>query len=189
MPSSYGPDDEPNALPFDALIPEGASLTGQWFAFTDDGAVVAVAWVEEGTDFASLPGGFAIWERHASSPHWRPSFVARHDASAGIQQIDIATTDVTGDGSDDALVFEGLGGSGVCGRWLVLDLLRRKETFRRELCDGRIDPGEPGAAGLVITRSLYREGDAHCCPSAMQRTTLTWTGSKWRVTDRTVLES
>ena len=48
MPSSYGPDDEPNALPFDALIPEGASLTGQWFAFTDDGAVVAVAWVEEG---------------------------------------------------------------------------------------------------------------------------------------------
>ena len=188
MPTSYEPDDEPNQLAAEALIPDGASLIGQWFGFTDDGVVVAVAWVEEGTDFARLPGGFALWTRHGSSPHWRTALVDRHDETDGIQGIEMVTTDLTGDGSDDALVSEGLGGSGACARWIVLDLRRTKETFRRDLCDGRIEPGPPGAPGLVITRSVYEPGDAHCCPSAMQETTLTWTGSRWRVTDRTTLE-
>jgi hypothetical protein len=189
MPRTYGPDDEPNELPAEALIPDGASLTGQWFGFTDDGVVVAVAWVEEGSDFARLPGGFALWARHDSSPHWRAALVDRHDEAEGIQGISMSTTDLTGDGSDDALVSEGLGGSGACARWIVLDLLRRTETFRRDLCDGVIEPGPPGEPGLVITRSVFEEGDAHCCPSATQLTTLAWTGSKWRVTDRTLIES
>jgi hypothetical protein len=188
MPTSYARDVEPNEIPAEALIPDGASLTGQWFGFTDDGVVVAVAWVEDGTDFSRLPGGYAVWDRHASSPHWRLALVDRHDEADGIQEIQMSTTDVTGDGSDDALVFEGLGGSGACARWVVLDLLRGRATYRRELCDGRIEPGPPGEPGLVVTRSVFREGDAHCCPSAMQRTTLVWTGTRWRVTDRTVIE-
>jgi hypothetical protein len=151
--------------------------------------VVAVAWVEEGEDFSRLPGGFALWERHGSSPHWRVTLVDRHDEADGIQEIQMSTTDVTGDRSDDALVFEGLGGSGACGRWVVIDLLRSKETFRRELCDGRIEPAPPGAPGLVITRSIFREGDAHCCPSAMRQTTLVWAGTRWRATDQVVIEN
>ena len=56
------------------------------------------------------------------------------------------------------------------------------------LCDGRIEPGPPGAPGLVLTGAVYRQGDAHCCPSAIRQTTLTWTGTMWRVTDRTLVE-
>jgi hypothetical protein len=189
MPTSYVADDEPSELPAEELIPDGATLTDQAFGFTDDGVVVAVAWVEEGADFARLPGGFALWTRHPSSPHWRVALVDRHGEADGIQETQIDTTDLSGDGSDDALVFQGLGGSGACGRWTVLDLARLEETFRRELCDGRVEPGPPGAPGLVITRSVFREGDAHCCPSAMQQTTLAWTGARWRVIDRTLIES
>ena len=56
--------------------------------------------------------GFALWRRHASSPHWRAGLVERHEADEGIQEIQMSTTDLTGDDSDDALIFEGIGGSG-----------------------------------------------------------------------------
>ncbi|HWL90738.1 MAG TPA: hypothetical protein VNP90_05190 [Actinomycetota bacterium] len=189
MPRTFAADLEPSELPADELVPDGADVTGQWFGFTGDGVVVLVAWVEPGDDFFRLPRGFAMWGRHASSPHWRVALVERHGAEEGIQEIQMSTTDLTGDGADDALIFEGTGGSGGCGRWLVIDLTRREETYRRELCDGRIDPGPPGSPGLVVTESVYREGDAHCCPSAMRETTLTWTGRAWRVMDRTLLEA
>ena len=142
----------PPSSPLDALVPEGADATGQWFGFTANGVVVLVAWAEPGSDPFLMPRGFALWRRHASSPHWRVGLVERHAADEGIQEIQMSTTDLTGDHSDDALIFEGIGGSGACGTWLVLDLARVKEIYRRELCDGRIDPGPPGSPGLVMTR-------------------------------------
>lgn len=188
MPTSVDADLSPPELPFDEMIPVEADLTGQWFAYTDEGVKVALAWVEPGSDFARLPRGYAVWERFGSAPHWRAELVRRHDSAHAVQEIQIATTDMSGDGSDDALVFEGIGGSGACGRWSVVDLNRLRPIFGRRLCDGRIDPGPFGSPGLVITRSVYREGDAHCCPSAMRETVLTWTGSRWRVTSNTVRE-
>jgi hypothetical protein len=188
MPTTFADDRSPPALPPEDLVPEGGDVTGEWFGLTDEGVMVLVAWVEPGIDLFRLARGFAIWRRHASPPHWRVGLVARHDAREGIQEIQISTTDLTGDGSDDALVFEGLGGSGTCGRWIVIDLILRKETYRREICDGRIDPGPMGSPGLVLTESIYRRGDAHCCPSAMRETTLTWTGKAWRVTKRSLIE-
>jgi hypothetical protein len=189
MPRAFTADLEPSELPLDKLVPGGADATGQWFGFTANGVVVLVAWAEPGSDPFLLPRGFALWRRHASTPHWRVSLVERHDADEGIQEIQMSTTDLTGDGSDDALIFEGIGGSGACGSWLVLDLAREKETYGRELCDGRIDPGPPGSPGLVVTRSVFREGDAHCCPSAMRETTLAWTGRAWRVTGTKTIEA
>ena len=188
MPRTFEADLEPSELPPEKLIPGGADVTGQWFGFTAGGVVALIAWVEPGSDAFLLPRGFALWRRHASSPHWRVGLVERHDAEEGIQEIQMSTTDLTGDDSDDALVFEGIGGSGACGRWVVIELAGGKETYRRELCDGRIDPGPPGSPGLVLTRSVYREGDAHCCPSAMRETTLAWTGEAWRVTDNKLIE-
>jgi len=188
MPRTFAADLEPSELPPEKLIPGGADVTGQWFGFTGEGVVVLIAWVEPGSDVFLLPRGFALWRRHASSPHWRVDLVERHEAEEGIQEIQMSTTDLTGDDSDDALVFEGIGGSGGCGRWLVVDLARRKETYRRDLCDGRIDPGPPGSPGLIVTESVYREGDAHCCPSAMRKTTLAWTGGAWRVTDKKLIQ-
>ena len=188
MPTTFADDLEPSELPLDALVPVGADTTGQWFGFTTNGVVVLVAWAEPGSDPFLMPRGFALWRRHASSPHWRVALVERHEADEGIQEIQMSTTDLTGDDSDDALIFEGIGGSGACGSWLVLDLARVKETYRRELCDGRIDPGSAGSPGLVMTRSVFREGDAHCCPSAMRETTLAWTGEAWRVTETRTIE-
>jgi hypothetical protein len=189
MPTAFAADVSPPALPPEDLVPEGSTVTGEWFAFTDDGVMVLIAWAEPGSDFSRLPRGFAIWGRHASKPHWRADLVVRHDAGDGIQEIQISTGEMTGDGSDDALVFEGVGGSGGCGSWSVIDLARLDETYGREICDGRIEPGPPGSPGLILTESVYREGDAHCCPSAMRRTTVTWDGTAWRVTDRTVVEA
>jgi hypothetical protein len=188
MPRTFAADLEPPELPPEDLVPGGAAMTGEWFAFTDEGVMVLVAWEEPGADFSRLPRGLAIWRRYASSPHWRVDLVERHDVDQAIQEIQVSTTDLTGDGSDDALVFEGVGGSGACGRWLVIDLVRREETFRREICDGRIEPGPMRSPGLVVTRSVYRAGDSHCCPSAMRETTLSWAGKAWRVTDTALID-
>jgi hypothetical protein len=186
MPRTFGPDLEPSEIPAERLVPNGADLTGRWFGFTDEGVVVLVAWVEPGGDLFRLPRGFAVWTRYSSSPHWRAALVERHPANERVQEIQIETTDLTGDGSDDALVFEGVGGSGACGLWLVIDLLRIEPTFDTSLCDGRVAPAPPGAPGLEITESVFRQGDAHCCPSAIRRTTLAWDGAAWRVTARDV---
>jgi hypothetical protein len=190
MPTTFAADVGPPELPPEDLVPEGADVTGEWFAFTGPGAVlVLIAWVEPGSDYSRLPRGYAVWRRHASAPHWRADLLQRYEPADGIQEIQISTADLTGDSSDDALVFEGVGGSGGCGRWSVIDLARLKETYRRDVCDGRIDPGPLGSPGLVLTESIFRQGDAHCCPSAVRETTLTWNGKAWRVTGRTVTAS
>ena len=188
MPNTFAQDLASSELPFDQLVPAGADVTGQWFGSTDEGSVVLVAWVEPGADLFRLPRGFALWRRHDGAPHWRADLVERRDAATGIQEISMSTTDLTGDGSDDALVFEGIGGSGGCGSWSVIDLSIGEETYRRELCDGRIDAAPPGTPGFVVTESVYREGDAHCCPSARRETTVAWTGTAWRVTDKRLIE-
>jgi hypothetical protein len=190
MPATFGPDLEPAEVPPTELIPEGADPTGVWFGFAQDGVRIVVTWMEPGSDPTRVARGFAVWRRAEDAPHWRRDLARRHPAKARVTAIDVFTTDVTGDGSDDALVFEGTGGSGACGTWLVVDLLSAERIYlREELCDGRIEPGPPGSPGLVLTESVFRPGDAHCCPSAMRRTTLSWTGSGWRVTDRELVEA
>jgi hypothetical protein len=189
MPTAIAADVAPPELLPEDLVPAAADVTGEWFALTEEGVVVLVAWVEPGSDPFRLPRGWAVWSRHPATPHWRVDLVERRDPEDGIQEIQISTADLTGDDSDDALVFEGLGGSGACGRWLVIDLARLEETYRRDVCDGRIDPGPRGSPGIVLTESIYRRGDAHCCPSAVRETTLTWDGTAWRTTDRNTIES
>lgn len=186
MPMSFEADLSPPRLPPEDLVPDAATVTGEWFAFTDSGVMVLIAWVEPGSDFTRLPRGFAAWGRYASEPHWRVELVVRRDAQDGIQEIQISTADLTGDHTDDALVFEGIGGSGGCGDWSVIDLSRLEETYRRQICDGRVDAGPARSPGLILTESLYREGDAHCCPSAVRTTTLVWKGGAWRVTEKAV---
>jgi hypothetical protein len=188
MPTSIAADLSPSEIPPEDLVPAGADFTGEWFAVTDSGAMVMIAWVEPGSDFSRLPRGYAVWRRHSVEPHWRADLVERRVPEDAIQEVQITTVDLTGDDSDDALVFEGVGGSGACGHWSVIDLARLEETYRRDLCDAWIEPGPPGAPGLILTESVYREGDAHCCPSATRTTTSTWTGTAWRVTDRSLVE-
>jgi hypothetical protein len=184
MPTAYGPGVDAQDVPPAALIPSGAVPTGEWFAFTDAGVMILIAWAEPGEDITRLPRGVALWHPAPSAPHWRLASVRTHRANEGVTEIQVTAADVTGDGSDDAILFEGNSGTGGCGSWLVLELLSVERIFRKDLCDGRIEPGPPDEPGLVLSESVYRQGDAHCCPSAFRRTTLAWTGSSWRVTDR-----
>ena len=90
MPRTFAPDMGPAELPPEELVPKGADVTGQWFGFVDDGAIVLVAWAEPGSDFSRLARGFALWIRHDSSPHWRAGFIERHDADDGIQDLGVS---------------------------------------------------------------------------------------------------
>ena len=187
VPTSYLSDDPPPEVPPEALVPAGASVEGEWFAFTDDGVMIVVAWSEPGEDVSALPRGFAVWRHDDLQPHWRAASVYRSGRD-GLSDVRITTADLTGDGSDDVLAFEAdpFGGTGGCGTWLVVRLPQLDRIYRHELCDGTLQPGPPGAPGLVLTESAYRSGDAHCCPSAVRTTTMVWGGSDWLVTDRTV---
>jgi hypothetical protein len=184
MPTSYAADDEPGDVPPEALVPADATVIGRWFAFTDDGVRIAIAWTEPAAEADRVPTGIAVWRHLDAAPHWRSSFVRRRPARAGVSDVQASTADVTGDGSDDLLAFEGTGGSGACGMWSVVELLEPRSIYRKELCDGRVEPAPPARPGLVVTELVFQPGDAHCCPSAIRRTTLVWTGSRWRVTDR-----
>jgi hypothetical protein len=184
LPTSYAPDAEPNDVPAEALVPEGATVAGHWFAFTDDGVRIVVAWAAPtATDRASR--GVAVWRRADTAPHWRAAFVRQRASPASGMDVQATTADVTGDRSDDVLLFEGTGGSGACGTWTLVELLRIRSIYRKRLCDARIEPAPPDRPGLVLTESVFRPGDAHCCPSAIRRTTLLWTGTGWDVADRT----
>lgn len=183
-PTAYEPDVAAQDVPTAALIPVGARPTGEWFAFTRDGVMIVVAWAERGDDITAAPRGVAIWRRSATSPHWRRILVRTTRPADRVTEIGATAADVTGDGSDDVLLFEGGSGTGGCGLWLVLEPVRLERIFRRDLCDGRVDPAPTETPGLVVTESVYGPGDAHCCPSAIRRTTLRWIGSGWRVTDR-----
>ena len=98
----------------------------------------------------------------------------------------VLTADVTGDGSPEALVNEVTGGSGSCGTWRVLDLASGAEIWRRSMCDARVAPSAH-PLGLEITEAVYAPGDAHCCPSALRTTVLTYAGDgRWTVASKTV---
>ena len=183
-PHTFGPDVPEQEIPSAALIPVGATATGEWFAFTDHGVMIVVAWAEPGEEITHVPRGIAVWRHAAADPHWRVAWMQERRASAGVSEIVVTAADVTADGSDDVVIFEGTSGSGGCGWWIVLDLLDVERIFARHLCDARIEAGPAGAPGLIVTESVFEPGDSHCCPSAIRRTTLAWTGSRWRVTDR-----
>jgi hypothetical protein len=181
LPSAY-PNDVPAAdVPADALVPAGAEVTGTWYASTSAGDAIVVAWLVPGTDPLRLARGLAVWHRFPDAPPWRPVFGSVLRRTSGVLGIEALTADVTGDGSEDALVFESIGGSGGCGTYRVLDLAVAAQVFARDTCDTRVDPSRD-PVGLTITEAVFHDGDAHCCPTATRVSVLTYAGSNgWRV--------
>ena len=173
--ATFGRDLDPSRLPPEKLVPPGAEVTGLWFARTSIGDAVVVAWADPKGDPFRRDGGIAEWRRFAQDPPWRAVFGRGARAEEGVLGVRATTADVTGDGSEDALVVQDVGGTGACGRYLVLDLLAGLPIWEREVCDGRVDPST-APVGLVIDRAVSEEGDAHCCPSAFRRTVLTYDG-------------
>jgi hypothetical protein len=92
---------------------------------------------------------------------------------------------VTGDGSDDLVVFAATGGSGACGMYLVIDLAAGRPIHRLpSVCDTSLIP-DPSIPGLVLTQAEFAPGDPHCCPSAVLTTTLTYDGEGWTESEPT----
>lgn len=185
-PTSYGADVPPSAVQPDALVPAGASVTDVWDAETAAGSSILVAYVLPGSDPLHQERGLVVWRRFPGEPEpWRPVFGLVDPPARGVVQITAAVGDATGDGSPDALTFEGTGGSGVCGTWRVLDLAANAGVFAKKTCDTTIDVSTD-PAGLAVRKAIFKPGDAHCCPSATRISTLVFVSSGvWRVDSTT----
>jgi hypothetical protein len=174
VPGSFDRDVEPSEVPPGSLVPPGTTATDVWYADTPVAQTILVAYVEPGTDPLRQEHALVVWRRFEGQPDpWRPVFGLRDPAERGVLAIRALMGDATADGSPDALTFEDTGGSGACGTWRVLDLAANVQVFKRKTCDTTIDlSADP--VGLSIREAVYGPGDAHCCPSAMRTSILTF---------------
>ena len=189
LPTANPSDLPAGDVPVDDLVPRGDDVTGTWFAHTSRGDAIVVAWQRPGPDPFRSDRGLAVWLHGGDpgSPPWRAvdavAFGANRDPVLGLTAV---IADISGDASDDALVFAETGGSGACGTYLAIDITAGARVFDRNVCDTRIVPSmDP--VGLVVTEAVFAHGDPHCCPSAMRTSILTYAGgSTWTTASETV---
>lgn len=188
LPAGVDRDVPADALDPGEIVPPVAEPGPLRAARTDEGETAVITWSEASQDPLRAERGLAIWRRTpGTEPPWRPVAGQTIPADDLVLGVDVRIADVTGDGSDDALVTEITGGNGTCGIWTVIDLTSGKERYHRTGCDQRVDPA-PGRAGLLITEAIYAPDDPHCCPSSTRRTTLVNKGgTRWKVVSRTSL--
>ncbi len=181
LPPSFGEDVGPGDVPSAALIPPKAEVTGSWHATTKAGDGIVVAWEMPGPDPFRLDRGIAVWRRFddGGAP-WRPVWAYAYPAGRSpLQNLTAQIADVTGDGSDDAVILAETGGSGSCGTTSVVDLATAAAVYRSDGCDRTVDPSvDP--VGLTVREAVYRPGDAHCCPSKVRTTVLVDTDGTWQ---------
>jgi hypothetical protein len=175
LPAAFSEDLDPADLPPGELVPGRAEVTGLWFARTSAGDAVVVAWSDSEGDPFQRAGGIAAWRRFHREPPWRAVFGRVAPAEQAVLGVRATTADVTGDASEDALIVQDTGGSGNCGHYVVVDLVAAASVWEFDLCDGGVDVSR-SPVGLVVNRAVFKEGDAHCCPSAFRRTVLTYDG-------------
>jgi len=177
---SISPDTRAADVDVDALAPDRSDVTGRWIGRVGATEQLVVAVAGEGDAFAR-DRSLWRWTPDASLDGWLGVPVLEYAAGRGVMNVDAVVTEVTGDCDDDALVFALIGGSGGGGIWSVVDLASTRSVYRRDLCDGTIDPSAD-PVGLVVRESVYRQGDPHCCPSARRETVLTYDDADGRWT-------
>jgi len=181
VPATFSGNLEAGDIPIRALIPRDDDPTGSWYASTRGAEFILVAYAD------GRRRGLVGWRWFPDAPHWRAVFATEPSPAARVLSIQVvSTTDLTGNGTPDALVLEATGGSGACGRWSVVDLATARTIYDRALCDGGLAP-HTAPSGLALTEAVYRPGDAHCCPSATRTSVLTYAGAgRWNVASTTV---
>lgn len=182
-------DLEPGALPDDALVPAGATLTDR-IELPFGGGVpdqVAVAYAL-GEDPFAAEHGFAVWQRFPQPPAWSVVFAFVDAPEEGVLGISLEGGDLTGDGHDEVLVFESTGGTGACGRWTVVSGTAEESAriFRRRTCDAELAIRD---GSLDLREAVYGPDDPHCCPSAFHTVTLEWNGERFVETDEAIEEA
>ena len=181
LPPSFEDAVGPGDVPVAALVPLKAQVTGSWRASTSAGDAIVVAWEMPGGDPFRTDRGIAAWRRFddGGAP-WRPVWGHAYPAGrAPVENVSAQVADVTGDGSDDAVILAETGGSGACGTTSVVDLATGAVVYRSSGCDRTIDPNAD-PPGLVVREAVYRPGDAHCCPSKVRTTVLVDTDGGWQ---------
>ena len=168
------------------MVPPGTEPTDVWPAISPDGTRFAlIAFAAPSDDPFRQARGLVLWRRFDDAPAWRAVYGVTDPPGAGVLDIHALIGDATGDGSPDAITFEDTGGSGGCGTWRVLDLAANADVFTRETCDTTIDLS-PDPVGLVVRQAVFAPGDAHCCPSSMRISVLTFDdASGWTVSSST----
>lgn len=178
-PPSFDEDLAASDLPLDELVPEGARPVARWEADPAIGESVLVSY-ERGDDPFAQERGLLVWVRDPSGePPWRPFFGFSSRPSERVVGIGVQIGDGTGDGSVDALAFARTLSSGACGTWRLVDLVGAAVVWTRRTCDTDVSIDER-QGGLVVAGAVFRAGDAHCCPSAIRTTLLTFEGTEWR---------
>jgi hypothetical protein len=162
--------------PFEPLVPPGAGVVGAWFQQPDeDRAFASVIW-ERGDDPFARELGFVLWERFPDG--WRVTHAFTEPPAEGLLGIQLGTGDVTGDGVDDSLTIESIGGSGACAVWRVIAPFPGGATqaLKRRTCDAALAIVD---GHLELREAVFEPGDSHCCPSSFRTTTLTWDGESF----------
>jgi hypothetical protein len=180
LPPSFGDAVGSGDVPDAALVPLKAQVTGSWRATTSAGEAIVVTWEVPGGDPFRTDRGIAAWRRFddGGAP-WRPVWGRAYPSGhAPLQNITAQIADVTGDGSDDAVILAETGGSGSCGATSVVDLATGALVYRSSGCDRTVDPNAD-PPGLVVREAVYRPGDAHCCPSRVRTAVLVDDGGTW----------
>ena len=181
LPPSFGDAVGPGDVPAAALVPLEAQVTGSWRATTSAGDAILVSWEVPGGDPFRTDRGIAAWRRFddGGAP-WRPVWGRAYPSGrAPVQNVTAQIADVTGDGSDDAVILAETGGSGSCGTTSAVDLATGALVYRSSGCDRTVDPNAD-PPGLVVREAVYRPGDAHCCPSRVRTTVLVDDGGTWK---------
>ena len=181
MPLFFGDAMGPGDVPVAALVPLKAQVTGSWRASTAAGDAIVVTWEMPSRDPFRTDRGIAAWRRFddGGAPWrlvWGHAYPAGH---APVDNVGAQIADVTGDGSDDAVILAETGGSGACGTTAVVDLATGAVVYRASGCDRTVAPNAD-PPGLVVREAVYRPGDAHCCPSKVRTTVLVDDAGTWR---------
>jgi hypothetical protein len=178
--------EELRAAGFAPLLPPGATATAVE-AGGEPADRIAVAW-SRGDDPFQRQGGLVVWQRFASGTPWRAVYAFTDRPSRGVLGIALDAGDLTGDGVDDLLSREELGGSGACATWRVIaaDGSGAAEIYRHDACDTSIEIAD---GTLAMREAVYQPDDAHCCPSAFRHVTLEWDGGAFVRTSTEVVEN
>ena len=186
MPEAFDEDVAARELPVERLVPRGDEVTGVARAKTAEGEAVVIAFAAPGGDPFRRARGFVVWRREpGGDPPWRAVYGLAHGKRDGVLSISADATDLTDDGSDDALIREETGGSGACATYRVIDLAAGLAIWKRAVCDAEIQPS-PDPIGLYEVTRIYEPGDPHCCPSAIREQVLAWDGARFAVVSEEV---
>lgn len=180
--------------PFASLVPVDATLVTARLPRAPTPAALIVWQRGFGSEPPYVETGVALWYRPFVNQvaSWRRVFsLEATEFGDGVEGMRVETTDLTGDGREDFLVFEDTDGSAGCGLYRVYraEASRARQLWSRQACS------DWTATFFEHHRLVTEDGvgqtaaskdSIHCCPRFIRRTEYRWNGSALVVARRTL---